>query len=106
MVLNTVKAKHTLKDKGEAIKVCVSECIESENESELRPEFIETMKKRQLEPTVRVVDFKKHFGLNEMYSCELIIEREIEEIRRSPQHYKNLRKPLQHLQRVHIDKSL
>ena len=35
----------------------------------------------------------------------LIIERKIEEIRQNPQHYKNLRKPLQHLKRVHIDGS-
>lgn len=35
----------------------------------------------------------------------LMIERKIEEIRLNPQHYKNLRKPLQHLKRVHIDKS-
>lgn len=60
-----------------------------------------------------------------MYSCELresvektfsklakkspkqllIIEKKIEEIKQNPQHYKNLRKPLQHLKRVHIDKS-
>lgn len=35
----------------------------------------------------------------------LIIEKKIEEIIQNPQHYKNLRKPLQHLKRVHIDKS-
>ena len=35
----------------------------------------------------------------------LIIEKKIEEIRQDPQHYKNLRKPLQHLKRVHIDRS-
>ena len=35
----------------------------------------------------------------------LIIEKKIDEIRQKPQHYKNLRKPLQHLKRVHIDKS-
>ena len=35
----------------------------------------------------------------------LIIEDKIKEIRQTPQHYKNLRKPLQHLKRVHIDKS-
>jgi len=34
-----------------------------------------------------------------------IIEKKIEEIRKNPQHYKNLKKPLQHLRRVHIDKS-
>jgi len=35
----------------------------------------------------------------------LIIENKIQEIRENPQHYKNLRKPLQHLKRMHIDKS-
>ena len=35
----------------------------------------------------------------------LIIEKNIEEVRQNPQHYKNLRKPLQHLKRIHIDKS-
>ncbi len=35
----------------------------------------------------------------------LIIENKIREIRQNPQHYKNLRKPLHHLKRVHIDKS-
>ena len=34
-----------------------------------------------------------------------IIEKKIEEIRKNPQHYKSLKKPLQHLRRVHIDKS-
>lgn len=35
----------------------------------------------------------------------LIIEKKIDEIIQNPQHYKNLRKPLEHLKRVHIDKS-
>ncbi len=34
-----------------------------------------------------------------------IIEKKIEEICENPQHYKNLRAPLQHLKRVHIDRS-
>jgi YafQ family addiction module toxin component len=34
-----------------------------------------------------------------------IIHNKIEEIRLNPHHYKNLRRPLQHLKRVHIDKS-
>ena len=34
-----------------------------------------------------------------------IIMNKIGEIVKNPQHYKNLRKPLQHLKRVHIDKS-
>ena len=32
-----------------------------------------------------------------------IIYKKINEIRENPQHYKNLKKPLQHLKRVHVD---
>ena len=39
-VLNIVKAKFSLKDKGEAIQFVVSEYIEFENEPELKPDFI------------------------------------------------------------------
>jgi len=35
----------------------------------------------------------------------LLIDNKIQEIRQNPQHYKNLRKPLHHLKRIHIDKS-
>lgn len=34
-----------------------------------------------------------------------IIWKKIQEVIQDPQHYKNLRSPLQHLKRVHIDKS-
>jgi YafQ family addiction module toxin component len=34
-----------------------------------------------------------------------IIGSKIEEVIKNPHHYKNLRKPLQHWKRVHIDKS-
>ena len=34
-----------------------------------------------------------------------IILNKIEEIRTEPSHYKNLKRPLQHLKRVHVDKS-
>lgn len=34
-----------------------------------------------------------------------IIQKKVEEIIQNPNHYKNLRAPLQHLKRVHIDKS-
>ncbi|MBI2672979.1 DUF2683 family protein [Candidatus Woesearchaeota archaeon] len=44
-VLNVVKAKYGLKDKGEAIKVVVEKYIEEENEPELRPEYLEKLKK-------------------------------------------------------------
>ena len=62
-ILNIVKAKHNFKDKSEAIGYVVMEYGEDLLEPELRPEFIEKMKKRQLEPTVKIKDFKKHFGM-------------------------------------------
>jgi YafQ family addiction module toxin component len=34
-----------------------------------------------------------------------IISKKIEEVIQNPQHYKNLRRPLQHLKSVHIDTS-
>ena len=62
-ILNIVKAKHNLKDKSEAINLVVIEFGGEILEPELRPEFIEKMKRIQLEPTVKIKNFRKHFGL-------------------------------------------
>ncbi|MBI3051740.1 DUF2683 family protein [Candidatus Woesearchaeota archaeon] len=62
-ILNIVKARHNLKDKSGAMEKVIIEYGAELLEPELKPEFIEKMKKRQLEPTVKIVDFKKHFGL-------------------------------------------
>ena len=62
-VLNMVKAKYCLKDKGEAITFVVSEYIEEQNEPELRPEFIKKMKRIQKQKAIRIKDFAKHYGL-------------------------------------------
>jgi hypothetical protein len=62
-VLNIVKAKYNLKDKGEAINVVVSEYIEYENEPELKLEFIEKMKQVAKQKSVRVDNFAKRYGL-------------------------------------------
>ena len=63
-ILNIVKAKYNLLDKSKAIEKVILDYGEDMLEPELRPEFIEKMKKRQLEPTVKIDDFNKHFGLN------------------------------------------
>jgi len=63
-VLNVVKAKLSLKDKGEAINFIVSEYIEFENEPELRPEFIKKMEEIQNQKTIRVDNFAKRYGLS------------------------------------------
>jgi hypothetical protein len=62
-VLNVVKAKYKLKDKGEAIKLVVSEYIEFENEPELRPEFIEKIEKIKKQKSIKVDDFAKRYKL-------------------------------------------
>ena len=63
-ILNIVKARHNLRDKSEAIDKVVLEYGHDFLEPELRPEFIEKMKSRQKESTVKVKDFRKHFGIN------------------------------------------
>ena len=62
-ILNIVKARHNFKDKSQAIEFIAVEYGSEMLEPELRPEYVEKMKKRQLESTVKVSDFRKHFGL-------------------------------------------
>ncbi|MBW2984443.1 DUF2683 family protein [Candidatus Woesearchaeota archaeon] len=63
-VLNVVKAKYDLKDKGEAIELVVNKFIEVENEPELKPEFIKKIKQIQKQKSIRVKDFAKRYGLS------------------------------------------
>ena len=63
-VLNLIKAKYGFKDKSEAISFVVSKYIDDEAEPELRPEFIEKMKKMQKEKTIfigSVADLRKRY---------------------------------------------
>ena len=63
-VLDVVKAKYGLNDKGEAINLVVSKYIEAEDEPELRPEFVEKIKEVEKQKSIRVKDFAKRYGLN------------------------------------------
>lgn len=55
---------------------------------------------------LRVAVEKTFFKLAKKNPKQLeIIYKKITEICENPQHYKNLRTPLQHLKRVHIDRS-
>ena len=62
-VLNIVKAIRGLRTKSEAINIVVNEYGNSLLEPELRPEFIEKMKTRQKEKTVKITNFGSHYGL-------------------------------------------
>jgi hypothetical protein len=44
-VLNVVKAKYGLRDKGQAIQIVVEKYIKEENEPELRPEYLKKLQK-------------------------------------------------------------
>lgn len=63
-VLSVVKAKHGLKDKGEAVQFVVHKYIEDENEPELRPEFVQKMKEIGKQKSIRVDNFAKRYGLS------------------------------------------
>ncbi len=63
-IINVVKGKFGLRNKSEAIKVIINEYEKELLEPELRPEFIERMEARQKEKTVKVKDFRKHYGLD------------------------------------------
>ncbi len=62
-VLNVVKAKYNLKDKGEAITFVVGEYVDCEGEPDLKPEFIERIKSIAKQKSIRVDDFAKRYGL-------------------------------------------
>lgn len=62
-VLNLVKAKYGLKDKGEAVEIIVKKFVEMENEPELKKEFIEKIREIERQKSIVVEDFAKHYGL-------------------------------------------
>lgn len=68
-VLNTVKAKYSLRDKGEAIAFVVNHYIEEVNEPELRPEYIKRLKRIEKDGKfTRIDNFSEYFGLNKNVS--------------------------------------
>lgn len=62
-VLSVVKAKYGLRDKGEAIELVVKKYIESEDEPELRPEFIKKIRQIEKQKSIKVTNFAKRYGL-------------------------------------------
>ena len=63
-VLNVVKAKYGLKDKGKAIELVVQKYIEEEDEPELKPEFINKIKEIEKQKSIRIKSFAEKYGLN------------------------------------------
>jgi len=62
-VLNIIKARYGLRDKGEAIELVVNKYIEEEGEPDLKPEFIEKIEKIEKQKSIRIKDFARRYGL-------------------------------------------
>ncbi len=62
-VINIIKAKYELKDKSQAINKMAEEFEEFILEPELRPEYIQKLRRIEKEKTIKIKDFEKEFGL-------------------------------------------
>jgi len=62
-ILNLIKVKYGLKDKSDAIAFVVNNYVDNENEPELRPEFVEKMRKIQKQKSIKVNNFAERYGL-------------------------------------------
>jgi len=63
-VLNIVKAQYDLKDKSEAIEKIVDIYEEEVMEPELRPDYIEKIRKIRKEKSIKVKSFEERYGLS------------------------------------------
>lgn len=62
-VLNIVKAQYGLRDKSKAIEKVVRIYEEEMMEPELRPDYIEKLRKIREEKSIKVDSFSKRYGL-------------------------------------------
>ncbi|MBI4174377.1 MAG: DUF2683 family protein [Candidatus Aenigmarchaeota archaeon] len=62
-IINVIKAKYGLQDKSQAINTMARQYEEEVMEPELRPEYIEKLKKIEKQPARKVKNFAKEFGL-------------------------------------------
>ena len=63
-VLNIVKAQYDLRDKSEAIEKIVDIFEEEVMEPELRPDYIEKIRKIRKEKSINVKSFEERYGLS------------------------------------------
>lgn len=63
-VLNIVKARHGFRDKGEVVEFIIHKFVEQEQEPELLQEFVDKMKKIELQKSISVDNFAKRYGLS------------------------------------------
>jgi hypothetical protein len=61
-ILNLLKAKYSLKDKSQAINKLAEEYSDEMLEFELKPEYIERLKKIEKEKTIKVKNIDDYFN--------------------------------------------
>ena len=62
-VLNIIKAQYNLKDKSAAVETVIEHYIECTSEPELKPEFIERIKKAEKGKFIKIKNFSEHYGV-------------------------------------------
>ena len=60
-ILNIVKAQNNFKNKSEAVEYILDEYAEMSSQPELRPEFVERIRKAERGRFIKVDDFAKEF---------------------------------------------
>jgi hypothetical protein len=60
-ILNIVKAQHNFRNKSEAVGYILNEYAEISSQPELRPDFVERIKKAERGRFIKVDDFAKEF---------------------------------------------
>ncbi|MGD9275652.1 MAG: DUF2683 family protein [Candidatus Pacearchaeota archaeon] len=62
-IMNIIKARHGLKDKGEVVEFVIKKFAEYESEPDLLPEFVKKIHKIERQKSIKVDDFAKRYGL-------------------------------------------
>lgn len=62
-IVNIVKAKYGYKNKSKALEHIIRDYELEHMEPDLRPEYIEKLKRIETQKRIKVKDFDKHFGL-------------------------------------------
>jgi len=62
--LSILKAKYQLRDKSQAVEYLVNKYIEDSRDPELKPEFLEELKRAEKEKSIEIKgSLAEHFGL-------------------------------------------
>ena len=64
-IINIIKGKYGFRNKSETIEFIINEYEKDFLEPELRPEYVEKMKKIEKGKMTKIKDFREYFGIEE-----------------------------------------